>query len=343
MPTIPVAAPPTAALSSDSAADRHARLSRVSHWLYLISANLSAQTVDQIAASTHNLVVLDFIPSEVNNTAYPMASVVARLHQAPHSKLAIAYIDIGQAENYRTYWRPDWQVGTPDWIAGSDPDGWAGNYPVAFWRDEWRHIWLSNQGLLQQILDAGFDGVYLDWVEAYSNPNVVTVARKDGVDPEQEIVRWVGDIAAFGRTQKPSFIVIGQNATDLVQNDAYLKIIDAISQEQIWFDGASDNNPPGDCPLPRTDAEVGSAAYLRQLSPACRNQYDRYPDSTLHVSSETYLGLLTMARDKGKIIFTVDYALQPDNVAWVYQTSRALGFVPYVSERRLGIYLAPVP
>ena len=64
VPTIQATVPPTAGLSPNSAADRHARLSQVSHWLYLISANLSAQTVDQIAASTHNLVVLDFIPSE---------------------------------------------------------------------------------------------------------------------------------------------------------------------------------------------------------------------------------------------------------------------------------------
>ena len=234
-------------------------------------------------------------------------------------------------------------MGHPDWIAGSDPDGWAGNYPVAFWRDEWRHIWLGDHGLLQQILDAGFDGVYLDWVEAYSDPDVVAVANKDGVDPEQEIVRWVGDIAAFGRAQKPGFIVIGQNATALVENDAYLKSIDAISQEQIWFDGASDNHPPGDCPLPATEADVDSAAYRQHLSPACRQQYDQYPGSTLHVSSESYLGPLALARNKGKLIFTVDYAVQPDNVAWVYRTSRGLGFVPYVSERQLGLYLPPVP
>ncbi len=75
----------------------------------------------------------------------------------------------------------------------------------------------------------------------------------------------------------------------------------------------------------------------------CRKTYDEYPDSTLHVSSEEYLGYLTLAQRKGEIIFTVDYALEPDNVAFVYEASRALGFVPFVSNRALDRYVAPVP
>ncbi|MBI3362949.1 MAG: endo alpha-1,4 polygalactosaminidase [Chloroflexi bacterium] len=324
-------------------AERRARLAQVSRWLYLLDVNLPPASVDQIAASTYDLVVLDFIPSDVDNTDYPMASVVARLHNAPHPKMVIAYVDIGQAEDYRTYWQTAWRVGSPEWITGDDPDGWAGNFPVAFWREEWRQIWLGGDGLLKNILDAGFDGVYLDWVEAYSDPNVVAVAERDGVDPLAEMVRWVSDIAAFGRTRQPGFVVIAQNAAELVEYDEYLNVVDAISQEQIWFDGASDNDPPGDCPLPRTDAEVDTEAYAQSLSPKCRDQYEQYPDSTLHVSSESYLRNLTLARDKGKPIFTVDYALQPENVAWVYETSRSLGFVPFVSERQLSLYLPPVP
>lgn len=50
-----------------------------------------------------------------------------------------------------------------------------------------------------------------------------------------------------------------------------------------------------------------------------------------------------MARDKGEMIFTVDYALEPDNVAWVYETSRALGFVPFASSRALDRYVEPQP
>ena len=318
-------------------------LAEVRRWLYLIDVDLAPETVDDIAASTHDMVVLDFIPSEANNTDYPMGDVIARLHASPTPKLVLAYIDIGQAEDYRTYWQSGWGIGSPEWIAGGDPDGWEGNFPVAFWHDEWRDIWLGPDGYLQAIVDMGFDGVYLDWVEAYSDENVLTIAGQDGVDARQEMIRWIGDIADFARTQRPDFVVIAQNAAELVESDEYVETIDAIAQEQIWFDGGADNDPPGDCPLPRTEAEVDTDVYRESLSAACRRQYDEYPESTLHVSSEAYLSDLKLAQSKGLIIFTVDYALRPENVAWVYETSRALGFVPFVSSRALDRYVPPAP
>jgi hypothetical protein len=39
----------------------------------------------------------------------------------------------------------------------------------------------------------------------------------------------------------------------------------------------------------------------------------------------------------------MDYVLEPDNLAWVYGTSRALGFVPFASNRGLDRYVEPVP
>jgi len=103
--------------------------------------------------------------------------------------------------------------------------------------------------------------------------------------------------------------------------------VDAIAQEQVWFDGGADNDPPGDCPLPRAEAEVDTEAYQQTLSPPCRRQYEEYPEGTLHVSSQEYLRTLTLAHEMGEIILTVDYSLDPANIAWIYTTSRALGFV----------------
>ncbi|KAA3643029.1 MAG: hypothetical protein DWQ07_21160 [Chloroflexi bacterium] len=316
-------------------------ISNVENWLYLIDVNLDQATVDEIAESTHDMVVIDFIPSEENNTDYPMQEVIAQWHEAETPKLVIAYIDIGEAESYRTYWQADWGIGNPSWIAGDDPDGWEGNYPVAYWYDEWREIWLGTDGYLQAIVDAGFDGVYLDWVEAYSDENVLRLAQEDGVDALQEMVYWVGDIGDFGRSQNEDFLVIAQNAAELAEDDNYLEIIDAIAQEQVWFDGGADNEPPGDCPLPRLEVDVDTEAYYGSLSPACQRQYDEYPESTLHVSSEWYLDYLLLAQSKGVPIFTVDYALEADNIAWVYQTSRSLGFVPFVGNRALDGFVAP--
>ncbi|MBW8012920.1 MAG: hypothetical protein FVQ83_17015 [Chloroflexi bacterium] len=318
-------------------------LGEIEQWLYLIDVNLDQGTVNEIAASSYDMLVIDFIISESENRDYPLAEVIAQWHSAAHPKLVLAYIDIGEAESYRTYWQPDWQVGDPEWIAGDDPDGWEENYPVAFWWDEWREIWLGEAGYLQGILDVGFDGVYLDWVEAYSDENVIELAEQDGVDPVQEMIWWVGDIAEFLREQKSNSIVISQNAAELAEYPDFVELIDAIAQEQVWFDGGADNDPPGDCPLPSTDAQIDTVEYSQSLSPGCLQTYEDYPESTLHVSSEEYINSLQDAQAAGITIFTVDYALEPDNIAWVYATSRALGFIPFVSNRALDQYVAPVP
>jgi cysteinyl-tRNA synthetase len=319
------------------------KLAHVSHWLYYLDVNLEPDTVEKIASSIYDMVVIDYIPSEEYNTDYPMANVITQFHTAVHPKLVLAYIDIGEAEEYRTYWKPHWRVGNPIWIAGDDPDGWEENYPVAYWYPEWKHIWLGESGILQGILDAGFDGVYLDWIEAYSDHNVIKIAEKDGIDPVQEMITWVKDICDFTRAQDPDFIVIGQNAAELCVNNEYINLIDAVAQEQVWFDGGADNDPPGDCPLPRTDADIDTAEYRASLSEACRHYLDTHPESTLHTSSEEYLYYLTIAKSKGNPIFTVDYALDPENIAWVYKTARALGFIPFVSNRALNQYVNPYP
>lgn len=271
--------------------------------------------MERIAASSHDMVVLDFIPSEQNNTDFPISDVTRLFHAADHPKLVLAYIDIGQAESDRTYWQPGWGVGEPEWIVGADPDGWEGNFPVAYWYDEWQDIWLGEEGYLQAILDAGFDGVYLDWVEAYSDERVANLAVEDGLDSKMEMIYWVEDIGDFGRAQVPDFLVIAQNAAELAADDRYRESIDALAQEQIWFDGGADNDPPGDCPLPRLERDVESEEYYESLPPECQQQHDEFPESTLHVSSEGYLQQLTLAQEKGLPIFTVDYALDPENVA----------------------------
>jgi len=318
-------------------------LSSVSNWLYLIDVDLEPDVVDLIAASAHDMVVLDFITSDQSTPDYPMADVVQQLHAVANPKLVIAYIDIGEAEDYRTYWQNGWGIGNPEWIAGADPDGWAGNFPVAFWHQDWRDIWLGTDGYLQQIVDAGFDGVYLDWIDAYSDENVILLADADGVEPEDEMVRWVGDIAGYTRSQRPGFVVIGQNAAELADRDDYLGIIDAIAQEHVWFDGGANNDPPGDCPLPLSDDDIDTDGYLEALSPLCRSYAESDPDSSLHVSTEEYLTDLELAANKGETIFTVDYALDPDNIARAYEASRAHGFIPFAGSRALDQFLDPVP
>jgi cysteinyl-tRNA synthetase len=322
--------------------ERRRLLDGIEHWLYLIDVNLEQDTVDDIVVSDHDMVVLDFIPSEQQNTDYPIAEVIEQLHEADPHKLVLAYIDIGQAEDYRVYWDDDWQIGDPDWIVANDPDGWEGNFPVAYWRQEWHDIWLGEDGLISQIVDASFDGVYLDWVEAYSDENVATAASRGNIDAVEEMVNWVTALAQTGRDGNPDFLVVAQNAAELAaENGRYRAVIDALAQEQVWFDGAADNDPPGDCPLPSTDDLVDTEEYSATLSEACLQQYLEFQDSTLHVSSEEYLEYLGAVSADGLPVLTVDYAADAENVQFVLETSRAHGFVPFIGTRLLDEFVPP--
>jgi cysteinyl-tRNA synthetase len=52
-------------------------------------------------------------------------------------------------------------------MAEENPE-WEGNYKVKYWEKEWQDIIFGNEdSYLQKILDAGFDGVYLDIIDAF--------------------------------------------------------------------------------------------------------------------------------------------------------------------------------
>ena len=315
------------------------RLAGVHTWFYHLGFTLEGRKLRQIAESRYDMVVIEPIYTEAENTDYPIKATLARLHQ--NQRLVLAYIDIGQAEEWRTYWQPSWRIGAPIWIVANDPDGWEGNHPVAFWHPEWKQIWLGRSGLVADLARQGFDGVYLDWVEAYSDASVIAAAHRDGKDPRQEMIRFVAEIGHAGRAVSSGFIVVAQNAAELTADRSYTRSIDGLAQEQVWFDGAANNHPAGDCPLPATDADIESPAYEASLSCPCRRMYNAYPDSTLHVSSEGYIQDLSLAQSRGIKIFTVDYTIQRQNIITALTNARQRGFTPFTDTRALDIFHPP--
>ncbi|MFD0779257.1 endo alpha-1,4 polygalactosaminidase [Flavobacterium myungsuense] len=82
-------------------------------------------------------------------------------------RLVIAYMNIGAAENWRYYWNGNWILNDPVWIK-KNYAGYENEFYIQFWNPEWQTIIYGNdKSYLKKIIDAGFDGVYLDNVEAY--------------------------------------------------------------------------------------------------------------------------------------------------------------------------------
>ena len=53
------------------------------------------------------------------------------------------------------------------WLSRENPS-WPGNYKVCYWCSEWQELICgAGASYLNRILNAGFDGVYLDIVDAF--------------------------------------------------------------------------------------------------------------------------------------------------------------------------------
>ncbi len=145
-------------------------LSDAQNFLYLINFNGYATKTDLINAlsgTDYDLIIMDlffndeaFTPGEINQL---------KTKNSGGTRLLISYMSIGEAENYRYYWQPSWSIGNPSWIIAENPD-WPGNYVVEYWQGQWQSIIFGNDAsYLKKIIDAGFDGVYLDIIDAFES------------------------------------------------------------------------------------------------------------------------------------------------------------------------------
>jgi len=308
-------------------------LSSIAFWSYQIQDVAATGAVDALAASHYDMLVLEPTRTDwsSDDKYFNTKGMVTQLknslaHDGAHRKLLIAYIDIGQAEDWRWYWM--WSTGWdctgdppanwPDYILACDPDGWGGNYPVAYWDTAWKDIVIYGQNtgsdpardytsVIDEAIRDGFDGIYLDWVEGFENEAVIAAAEAAGVDPAQEMIAFMQEMRAYAEARHPGFIIIQQNASALADGHPELfTVIDAIAQEEIWFGGdATDdwNDPDG---------------------------YDVPVDPTL---TAEYISFLDQFLAAGLPVFDCEYAL--DDAGTAYANAAAHGYVAYATRRSL--------
>ena len=310
-------------------------LADVTTWAYHIQAINEPGAVDALAASHYDMLVLEPTRTDwsSDDRLFDTGAMVSRLKgskagDGKHRKLVIAYVDIGEAEEWRWYWtwsqgwncdegqpRPaDW----PDYILACDPDGWSGNYPVAYWDERWKNVIIYGQhqnshpygdyvSALDEMIRDGFDGVYLDWVEAFEHDDVIAAAQAQGKDPKAEMIAFLQEIRDYARARKPGFLIIQQNGSALSDGHPELfALVDAIAQESVWYGG--DATDEWDDP----------------------NGYDAATDASL---TNEYIGYLSQFLGAGLPVFDCEYAL--DHAAAAYANAARQGYVPYVTRQSL--------
>lgn len=181
----------------------------------------------------------------------------------------------------------------PSWLGQENPE-WRGNYWVRYWDPQWQHHIYGQAGAaLDRIISAGFDGVYLDRADAYSH------WANERPTSQADMIRLIADLAAYARRKKPGFVVILQNAEELLANSELRGTLDAVAKEDLFYgvDGAG---------LPNGLTDVTSSLrYLRQ------------------------------ARRDGMPILVVEYIDEPVKIQDTARRIRDERFVPFFAPRAL--------
>ncbi len=149
--------------------DNITTLMEVKNFLYLIAPDdnysTKAEFLTALAATNYDAFIIDLFFMEQTLSSADITSLKTKSNGG--SRLVIAYMSIGEAEDYRYYWQTAWEKKPPSWMAGENPN-WPGNYKVRYWDSGWQAVIYGNDSsYLKKIIDAGFDGVYLDIIDAF--------------------------------------------------------------------------------------------------------------------------------------------------------------------------------
>lgn len=268
-------------------------LAGVTSWHY----QLQSLDLDRLGASTADLLVIDF--SQSSGAGRPMrpldASEVKRLKRKPDGgrRIVLAYLSIGEAEEYRYYWQPAWKAAPPDWIIAENCR-WPRNHLVRFWDDAWKDIMIRGDGsYLARIEAAGFDGVYLDRIDVYAD------IEDRFPDARRHMIAFVEELDREARRRRPGFLIVAQNAEDLLDSASYRAALDGLAKEDLLFGlgGTGKRNSESDISWSR--------ARIDEM------------------------------KKSGKAVFAVEYLTDAESIAAARKELAAFGYLPTFPPRAL--------
>jgi cysteinyl-tRNA synthetase len=287
-------------------------LQDVRSWMYQFQGLESKNAVEALAGSPYDLLVVEPMGTYRAAKDFDMKGMVSHLHAGKRGRLVLAYLDMGQADSNRAYWQKSWkppargEKGDPDFLLKPDPDGWKETYVVRPSDPRWQDLVLAD---VARVMSAGFDGLYLDWVEAYEDKTAAAEMKAQGLVPARAVVDFISRVRQEARKVEPSARTVVQNAPYLIDEDERLVgLVDAVAFENTWFRGKAESDW-GD---PEGGDRPNAPAEARDSTEARLKQYARY-------------------KAAGKPVLTVDYCLRADHAGKVYEESRARGLVPLVS------------
>ena len=139
------------------------------NFLYLINPgdySNKSSFLNSLRKTDYDVIIMDYFFDDTEE--YTLQEIQSlKTKQNGGKRLVIAYMSIGEAEDYRYYWKSDWKQSPPAWLAEENPK-WKGNYKVKYWQSGWKEIIMGgSNAYLDKIISREFDGVYLDIIDAF--------------------------------------------------------------------------------------------------------------------------------------------------------------------------------
>ena len=186
------------------AATAHAGdLSAIDDWWYQLQGpGGTPYDVAALAAGGHELVILDSSKDGSAEGEFTPEEIDAIRAGGPDT-LVIAYMSIGEASDFRFYW-DELSTNWAHVLASKNPK-FPESRKVRYWDDDWKQFILGHElpgalgtGYLERIVEAGFDGVYLDIIDAYEFFGPKS-AGGNGENPNaaRDMIDFVDEIASF--------------------------------------------------------------------------------------------------------------------------------------------------
>lgn len=244
-----------------------------------------------------NLIIIDYSSDGTEAGRFTAAQINALKNSPGGPKLVLAYLSIGEADNFRWYWNDSWTYpnGTltpqaPPWLGPPNP-AWPGSYEVRYWEPGWQKIVFQ---YLDKIIAAGFDGVYLDVIDAYLYWGPGGEGRPTRTTAAQDMVNLVEEIAHRARAtkDKPGFGIFPNNGAGLSSYPDYVQTVTGIGEESTWYNGNT------------RQPSAGTSRVITNLD---------------------------LFKSAGKLVLCIDYVTIRDLIDDFYSRAIDQGFVPYAT------------
>lgn len=167
-------------------------LDKVQRWFILLDYDPSGFAPDRRQLQNFDMAILD-------PDAHPDLTLFKK------KTLLIAYVSVGEAEDYRFYWEG---IKDAAFVVGENPD-WKGNFYVDVRSLEWQQLIVEQ--VIPRLQQAGFQGVFLDTLD--------TAEFLESKDPQ----KYAGSKAAMIELVKaihsryPELLLVSNNGFPLLE------------------------------------------------------------------------------------------------------------------------------